>query len=301
MTARDRTVVMVVAAVVLLAGFWFLALGPKRKDAKALNDKIATAQQRLDTARQQTAVAAAARKRYDEDYATVAKLGKAVPADDDVASLVYQLDHISTGSHIDFRSIKLTGSASSAPAAVPSAALASGGTNGATSPSGSSTPASSSTPSSSSTPPSSSSSTTTPAPATGVPATQSAAAGLPPGSTVGSAGFPTMPFSFVFDGSFFDMEHFFEGIQHFASTSGDAVSVRGRLLTVDAFALTASRFGFPRVKASINATAYLVPQDEGLTSGATAQGPAATPASTTGSTASPAAPAAATSIAGGAR
>src|SRR4051794_20596468 len=295
---------MVIGAVVLLAAFWFFALAPKRKDATGLNGKIAQAQQRLDSARQQTAAAASARKRYDEDYATVAKLGKAVPADDDVASMVYQLAHMSTGTHIDFRSIKLTASGASAPAAAPIAAQAAAvsSANGTTTtPAGSSTP-----PPSSSTPPpssstSSSSSTTAPAPATGVAATQSAAAGLPPGSTVGSAGFPTMPFSFVFDGSFFDMEHFFEGVQRFASASGDQVSVRGRLLTVDAFALTASRFGFPRVKASINATAYLVPQDEGLTGGATPQGPGATPASTTGSTGSPAAPAAATSIAGGAR
>jgi Tfp pilus assembly protein PilO len=284
---------MVVGAVVLLAGFWFLALGPKRKDEKSLNDKIALAQQRLDTARQETAAADAARKRYDEDYATVAKLGKAVPADDDVASLVYQLDHISAGSHIDFRSIKLEASGSSSASAAPAAAQAAA----VASASGTTPPASGS--SSSSTP--ASSSPTPPAPSTGVPATQSAAAGLPPGSTVGSAGFPTMPFSFEFDGSFFDMEHFFEGVQAFASTSGDDVSVHGRLLTVDAFALTASRFGFPRVKASINATAYLVPQDEGLTGGATPQGPGATPGSSTGSSGSPTAPAAATSIAGGAR
>src|SRR3954452_19076900 len=165
---------MVIGAVVLLAGFWFLALGPKRKDEKALNDKIALAQQRLDTARQQTSAAAAARKRYDEDYATVAKRGKAVPADDDVASLVYQFAHISTGSHIDFRSIKLeatgSSSASAAPAAAPAAARRAAGA----SPSGPTPPASGS--SSSSTPASSSS--TTPAPSTGVPATQSAAAGL---------------------------------------------------------------------------------------------------------------------------
>jgi hypothetical protein len=112
-----------------------------------------------------------------------------------------------------------------------------------------------------------------------------------------------MPFTFEFDGSFFDMERFFTGVQGFASVTGaDNVAVHGRLLTVDAFSLTASRYGFPKVKASISATAYLVPQDEGLTGGATAAGPAtATPASTTGTTGSPAAPAAATSIAGGAR
>jgi hypothetical protein len=294
---------MVIGAVVLLAAFWFLALGPKRKDATALNDQISQAQQRLDGARQQAAAASAARARYDADYATVARLGKAVPADDDVASLVYQLDHASTGTHIDFRSIKLnTSGASPAPAApaASQAAAVSSAANGSNSSSSTSSSSSSSASSSSSSTPSSGAPA---APATGVAATQSAAAGLPPGSTVGAAGFPTMPFQFVFDGSFFDMEHFFTGVQRFAAIGDNSkLTVRGRLLTVDAFALTASRHGFPRVKAAINATAYLVPEGEGLTGGATPQGPAAaTPAATTAPSGSSAAPAAATSIAGGAR
>jgi hypothetical protein len=300
-TSRDRIAAIVVGAVVLLAAFWFLALSPKRKDAQTLSDNIAQAQQRLDTARQATAVASAARERYDADYATVAKLGKAVPADDDVASLVYQLDHASRGVHIDFRSIKLDSTGSSAPAAAPAAAQAAAVSQA--SGSTTTTPASSTPPASSS----SSSSTSAPAggsttPATGVPASQSAAAGLPPGSTVGSAGFPTMPFSFVFDGSFFNMERFFTGVQRFAALNGGSLAVRGRLLTVDAFSLTASRFGFPKIKASISATAYLVPEGEGVTAGATPQGPgAATPASTTAPSGSSAAPAAATSITGGTR
>jgi hypothetical protein len=289
-------VALVVGAVVLLAGFWFLLLSPKRHDAQSLSAKIGEAQQRLDKARQATAAASAARARYDADYAAVAKLGKAVPADDDVASLVYQLDHASRGAHIDFRSIKLESSGSSAPAVATPAAQAAAVSQASGSSSTGSSP----------TPPASGSSSTTSAsttpPATGVPATQSATAGLPPGSTVGSAGFPTMPFSFVFDGSFFDMEHFFEGVQGFASIGdGDNLSVHGRLLTVDSFSLSASRFGFPKVKAEINATAYLVPDSEGATGGATPQGPAAATPSTTASSGSPAAPAAATSIAGGTR
>jgi hypothetical protein len=91
-------------------------------------------------------------------------------------------------------------------------------------------------------------------------------------------------------------------VQRFATLAGDQLSVRGRLLTVDGFALTASRYGFPKVKASINATAYLVPQDQGLTGGATPAGPGApAAASTTAPTGSTAAPATATSITGGAR
>ena len=294
MTARDRTVALVVAAVALLGAFWFLALSPKRKDAADLGAKITAAQQRLDTARQSVATATAAQKRYDVDYATIAKLGKAVPADDDVASLVYQLNHVSQDAHIDFRSIKLNSSGAPAPAPAPAVAQAAAvaSANGSGSSSSSTTSTSSST-----TPPPSST------PVAGVPATQSAAAGLPPGSTVGSAGFPTMPFSFVFDGSFFNMEHFFDGIQRFATANGDNLTVRGRLLTVDSFALTASRFGFPKVKASVNATAYLVPQSEGLTGGATPAGPGGAPAaaSTTAPAGSSTAPAAATSITGGAR
>lgn len=310
MTSRDRLAALVVGAVVLVAGFWFLGLSPKRKDAADLNTKISAAQQRLDTARQATTAGTAARDRYDADYATVAKLGKAVPADDDVLSLVYQLDHVSTGTHIDFRSIKLESSGSTAPAAATPAAQAaavSQASGSDTSKSGTApAPAGgSSTSTTASSTPAPASGTTPATPATGVPATQSAAAGLPPGSTVGSAGFPTMPFSFVFDGSFFHMEDFFSGIQRFATVgSGDQLSVRGRLLTVDAFALTASRLGFPAVKANINATAYLVPDSEGATAGATPQGPAtgaAAPAASTASTGSPAAPAAATSITGGAR
>jgi len=288
-------VALIVGAVAVLAAFWFMALSPKRKDAADLSSKITQSQQRLDTARQSVAAATAARKRYDVDYAAVAKLGKAVPADDDLASLVYQLNHVSQSAHIDFRSIKLDSTGASAPAVAPpaaqAAAVASASDNSSSSSSTSSSSSSTSTTSSSTTPP-----------ATGVPATQTAAAGLPPGSAVGSAGFPTMPFSFVFDGSFFDMEHFFNGVQRFATLAGDQLSVRGRLLTVDAFSLTASRFGFPKVKASINATAYLVPQDQGVTGGATPAGPGApAAASTTAPSGSSAAPATATSITGGAR
>jgi Tfp pilus assembly protein PilO len=288
MTTRDRLVIVVVLLLAALAGFWFLALAPKRKEAADLQAQIATQTEQLSTAQARAAEAHQAKTRYNDDYAAVAKLGKAVPKSDALPSLVYQLQSVAHSARIDFTSLKISGGGGQGPAPAAAAPAASTGASASGSSSGGS-----------------SSSSTPPAPAATQPAqaTQAAAAALPPGATVGSAGFPTMPFSFEFDGSFFDMEHFFSGIQRFASATGDNVAVRGRLLTVDAFALTASRFGFPKVKASINATAYLVPQDEGLTAGATPAGPAsATPASTTGTSGSPAAaPAAATSITGGAR
>ncbi|MDQ1700846.1 MAG: hypothetical protein QOF57_98, partial [Frankiaceae bacterium] len=41
MTSRDRIVVIVVGAVAALAAFWFMALAPKRDEAKAIRDKVA--------------------------------------------------------------------------------------------------------------------------------------------------------------------------------------------------------------------------------------------------------------------
>lgn len=268
MTARDRIALIVVLAVVLLAGFWYGVLGPKRKEASTLRDQLTQATQRLDTARRAATTAGAARARYDNDYTTVARLGKAVPSTDDVPSLMYQLHTAASRSHVDFRSIKLNiSSTSPAPAPPPTqAAAAASAANGTTS----TTPGA----------------TTPPAGAPATPAaaapTQTAAAGLPPGSTVGTAGFPTMPFDFVFDGGFFQMEHFFGALRQFTGVHGSQIVVRGRLLTVDGFSLSASRRGFPAVKAQVTATAYLLPQDEGTTASgaatAAAGAPGATPA-----------------------
>lgn len=272
MTARDRTILLVVAALAALAGFWFLVLDPKRQDASEVSTQVTAAHKRLDTARAAAADADAARRGYANDYATVARLGKAVPLQDDVPSLVYQLQASAFRNDLDFRSIKLEASpAAATPPSVSNAnavASATGNTAGAT-------PAA---------------------------ATSAVAAVLPPGATVGPAGFPTMPFSFSFDGGFFDMQHFLRSINGFTTVKGKRIDVRGRLLSVDGFALSASRKGFPQVKASIRATAYLLPSAQGATGGATPAAPAGggQTASSSSSTA-PTTSAAATSIAGGNR
>jgi hypothetical protein len=122
--------------------------------------------------------------------------------------------------------------------------------------------------------------------------TQSAAAVAPPGSQVGTAGFPTMPFNFNFDGDFFSIERFLSAIERYTTTSGDDdITVRGRLLTVDGVAIVESpKGGFPDVQAGFGATAYLLPPDEGLTGGATAWSPAAGGAGSTASSGTSATP-----------
>lgn len=276
MTGRDRIVVLVVGAVALLAGFWFVVLSPKRAEVKAVDAQIATATQRLDAARASVTQAQQAKRDYDSDYAAVARLGKAVPVDDNVPSLVYQLQSVSHSAKVDFRSFKLNGTGAGAPPPAPAQAAA------ATTP-----PASGSSSSSSS----SSTTTSTTTSTTPAPATQLAAAAIPPGATVGPAGFPTMPFTFVFDGSYFDMEHMLRDIDRFITVNKDAVSVRGRLLGIDGFALVAGPAGFPNVTATLSATAYLLPADQGLTAGATPAGPttaAGTPAPGTTASSTPA-------------
>jgi hypothetical protein len=226
MTARDRILLLGVLAIALLGGFWFLALSPKRDDAKALDARLATAQERLQTAQAAAASAADAKKKYQRDYATVASLGQAVPGDDDTATLLYQLESASNGAKVDLRTFSL-------------------GSTGATT-----------------------SSNSTPAAGTGgtaSTATQAAVSSLPPGATVGTAGFPTMPFKFEFKGSFAQMEHLIRTVQGFVRVNGDTVSVKGRLLTIDGVSLTPQTF--PQVKATISATAFVLPETSTATAG----------------------------------
>lgn len=269
MTTRDRLVIVGVLLVAAIAGFWFLALAPKRKEAADLQAQIATQTQQLTTAQARATEARQAKARYNDDYAAVAKLGKAVPKSDALPSLVYQLQSVAHSARIDFTSLKIAGGGGQGP--TPAAAAAPAATGGAT-PSASASGGSSATPAASaSTPP--------------APATQAAAATLPPGAIVGSAGFPTMPFSFVFSGTYFDMERFFGDVQRFVRVKGKEVDADGRLLSVDGFSLVAGPGGFPNVKASIVATAYLRTAADDNTSTATTGDAATAAAGSTGSSA----------------
>jgi len=279
-TSRDRLVVMVFAALAALGAVWFLALAPKRKEASKLGADIAVAQEQLRTAQQAAQTATADKARYATDYAMVARLGKAVPASDDVPSLLYQLQSAASDADVDFRAIRLE-SRGAAPVTVatPAAAAAqvgnaekAGGTAG-----GSGTDANAAT-------------------ATPVAATESAAATLPPGASVGPAGFPTMPFSFTFQGGFSGLEEFLDRISAFTRVSGETIRVRGRLLTIDGVGLSAGPEGFPQMRASISATAYLLPPDQATVP---ATPDAAVAAAASGAPTSVPAPASATGATGG--
>jgi Tfp pilus assembly protein PilO len=250
MSRRDRIVVGVLVGAVAIAAFWFLALAPKRKAIAAADAQISTQQQRLDQAQQLLAGAQSAKRSYPANYAAVARLGQAVPSDDNMASLVYQLQSVADGAKVKFQSIKL----------------------GGTSTSGASSSASSTSTSSSA------------AAGTAAPASQVAASALPPGAVVGTAGLATLPFSFIFEGSYLDMQKFLARVDRFVQVRGTGVDVRGRLLTVDGISLARDGEGSTTVKATIAATAYLTPKD--ATADAAAASATASAGTTPGATAS---------------
>jgi Tfp pilus assembly protein PilO len=277
-TARDRILLSVVATLAAVAAFWFLVLAPKREQAAAADAQLAAQQQRLDRSRTLLVNAQSAKRRYAADYAEIVRIAKAVPGDDDTASLLYQLQSIADGARVHFDSMKLTAAGAAGTSASP---LATGApTAGTASSSGTSSAASSGAGGSA-------------AGAPAAPATQVAAAALPPGAVVGTAGLATMPFSFVFEGRYLDMQRFLADVDRFVAVDGGRIDVRGRLLTVDGLALTTSPDAHGLVKASITATAYVAPADR--TAGTPTSGaPAAPAAGATGSNTSSAVTAATT-------
>jgi Tfp pilus assembly protein PilO len=120
--------------------------------------------------------------------------------------------------------------------------------------------------------------------------------------SVAAAGFTQLPFTFVFEGSFFDLEHLFRQLTDFTTqTPSGTLQVSGRLLTIQSVKLSPASTGTAQSKTAasnltgtITATAYVLPASQGSTAASaspTSPTGATTPASTTGAASSPTAPA----------
>ncbi len=273
MNLSDRNVFLVVPLIAAVAAFWFLALSPKQDKAKELDSQVSKLQSDIAEQRQATQEGRVARKHFPRDYHRLVVMGKAVPADDETASLLVQISKIARRDGVSFRAIKLTSSGSGASTSIPTAP-----------------PPSSASASSGSSSTTSGSASTTPASTSSAPATETAAASLPIGATVGSAGLPTLPYQLTFRGNFFQLADFLAGVDRLVKTDKARIISDGRLVTVDGFALGPDDLKqFPVLRATMVITTYVTPSDQGLTSGATpSSSPAASaaPASatTTGST-----------------
>jgi Tfp pilus assembly protein PilO len=229
MTARDRIVIVTLAALAVLAAVWLLAVTPEREQAAKLGGQVSAAEAQLATAESQVASARGAQAAYPTAYTSLVSLGKAVPIDQEVPSLIYQLAQASNQKQVEFTSIT-TGGSSAGSVAAPVAA---------------------------------------------------------------AAGFTQMPFTFVFNGSFFDLYNLFQQLNHFTvrTASGD-LRVTGRLLTIQSVKLApiatsgSGQGSGGQLSGTITATAYVLPASQGATGGATATSPAGVTQTTSSATTS---------------
>jgi Tfp pilus assembly protein PilO len=247
MTSNNRAIAAVVVLVVLAFVFWTQLLSPKREEAKKLGAQVEQLEASLVQHNAEIAEGEEAKKEFSNEYQRLVVVGKAVPGDDDIASLLVQANRLADRAGGTFRDIQLS-------------AEGGGGEEAATPPAASGEPPAS--------------------------PTEVAASLLPLGATIGPAGLAVMPYTVTFDGNFFQIANFIESIDSLVKTTDEEVTVDGRLVTVDGFALEADpAVGFPALQASFALTTYLTPPGEGVTGGATPESPgseAAPVATTTG-------------------
>lgn len=246
-SASSKTIVGILVVTALAAAFWILALSPKREQANDLAAEVEQQQTALVEAQSKVTEASAARAEFPSDYRQLVVLGKAVPAGEETASLLVELNRIADRAGVRFDTLQLSSGEGAETSSSTSLAPEVGPT--------------SSVPTAATAPP-----------------TEAAAALLPLGATIGSAGLGVMPYDLTFTGSFFQVADFIHGIDSLVHTGKSEVGVDGRLITLDGFSLTEdSGAKFPDLAASFSVTTYVVPPDQGVTVGASATSPA-TPA-----------------------
>lgn len=235
-SSSKKLIAAMVAVAVLAIGFWMLLLSPEREEADKLGKQVEKLEQSLSGHQAEVNEALEARERFPRNYEELVVLGKAVPADDDTASLIVQMNRIAASAGVRFSNLELVAGESSEEAAVAEAA--------------------------------------TGTPEEGASPTEVAASTLPLGATVGGAGLAVMPYEITFSGEFFEIANFIKGLDSLVKTKAGEVVVNGRLFTINGFTLEAAESEpFPMLQATFSITTYLTPPDEGATAGATAAGP----------------------------
>jgi Tfp pilus assembly protein PilO len=120
----------------------------------------------------------------------------------------------------------------------------------------------------------------------------SSSAGAAAATTPAAAGLTQLPFTFTFEGSYFDLEHLFNRLTDFTKLDGSGnIEVSGRLLTIRSVSLTPAASATPNGKSSeltgaITAAAYVLPASQSLTGSATPASPTGAGTSTTSASAS---------------
>ena len=265
MKGSDKAIVLGVVMAVVLAVFYLKVLSPKREEASSLGEDINKLESQIDEQKQTAQYGEQARHQFPTYYGRLVVLGKAVPARADTASLMVQLSGIAHRTDVQFRGITLgAGSGDVSATAAPPAP-----TSGSTS---------TSTGTTSTTPAPSGSGSSDSSTATATPATEASAANLPIGAVVGPAGLPTLPYDLTFTGSYFQVADFLKGVDDLVHLRGSTqVAADGRLLTINGFSLSSpmDTSATPKLNVTLSVTSYVTPATQGLTAGASPNGPGA--------------------------
>jgi Type II secretion system (T2SS), protein M len=301
---RDRKILLLLVPLVVVAAYWFLLLSPKREEATTASATLTEQQDRLETARAAAGAAENSEQGFEASYATVVRLGKAIPSSVDMPSLLVQLEAAAAGTGIQFDTIA-TGART--PVAAPEApaegeegaegesenettpAAEAGGEAAQTAPGGAVEAANDTAAEQSGV----DTTTSTTAGEGGLPVGGGAATGTADAAATAPAGLETVPLSLEFEGDFFKLADFFHHLKRFVHVSNQDVLVSGRLLTVESVRWASDATIFPRIRADVTATVYLSPLTQGVTAGATPGGPAPTTPAATETTPAETAPAAA--------
>jgi hypothetical protein len=295
LTDRDRKIVLLLVPILVLGAYWFLLLTPKREEAATAGQELAAQEQRRDDAQVRAASLSGARTDFAADYAELVRLGKAVPTVVDMPTVLVQLEDAARGTGIRFTRITAQEREAAAVPAPPGSD--SGGANPATA---------GGTPAQSSPGAAGESAGNAVSSANGSNAAAAEQSGVAPADTqtsqpandgslpigggavvsstdpatgIAVPGLDTVGLELEFTGSFLDLSEFFHRVKRYVELDGDKLNVRGRLLTVDGVEFQSEPDIFPRITATLTATAYLAPEIQGATAGATPGGPALTPAS----------------------
>jgi len=297
MSDRDRKILLAVIPFVVIVAYWFLLLAPTRKEASTASAQAAKQEKRRDAAKAEAAQAASAKTDFRSDYTQIVRLGKAIPAQVDMPSLLIQLEGAAKGTSIRFT--KITQGERTPVAPAPTA-----GTPPPAGSEGTTPPAAAGGQPAQSGPGQAAEGANNAAAQSGVDATTSTTAregALPVGGgeatttadgevVAAPTGLETVPLEMEFVGDFFHLADFFHDVKRFVHVANQNVIVNGRLVTIDSVSYASDPLLFPRLRATIKATVYLTPKAQGATAGATPEGPAATtPATTPAATPAPAA------------
>jgi Tfp pilus assembly protein PilO len=252
--AAGKSKNVLIGAMLLIAAlataFWILALSPKREEASKLDVQVKQLEGSLAQHESEIASSEEARKEFPVDYQHLVVLGKAVPSEDETASLLVQLNHVSDKAHVRFQTLTLEASGSESESG--SLASASGEPVSATEAAASLLPL-------------------------GTSVGPAGLAVMPYQLTFTGDFFKIADF-------IKGLDSLVKTTNEKVGVDGRLITVNGFSLSED------SEAKFPALQASFSVTTYLTPPSEGATAGASPEGPVEAPTSVPASTTTGGAP-----------